>query len=73
MTTAERIAKIDAKIDAIIDDPLPSYKIGDKEMKWNDYYKWLLSVRQDILANGDAEFGVVEFAGMELDEMGMSK
>ena len=71
MTTEERITAIDTKIDAIIADPLPSYKIGDKEMKWNEYYKWLLSVRDNIIQNGDAEFGIIEFDGMQLDEMGM--
>lgn len=40
------IVKIDAKIEDAIDNPKPSYTIGDVKFDWKGYYDWLLKQRE---------------------------
>lgn len=69
-TTTDRIEAIDVKIDGIVSDPKPSYKIGDKSMSWNEYYSFLLKAKEALQKSADAEIEIVDFASVLSDELG---
>ena len=73
MTTETRIDNIDAQIDDIISNPQISYTLGDKKVSHKEYYNFLISIREQLLAHSSAGFNTIEFFGMDIDEIGNIK
>lgn len=73
MTNEERIAEIDSKLDDIIANPQFEYKVGDKTVSHKEYFVFLHEIRQQLLDNQDSNLEIIEFHGLDLDEMGNKK
>ena len=70
MTTTERIAEIDSKIDDIVSNPQISYSIGNKSVSHKEYFIFLLESKKLLLQYQDVDISSIEFAGNTIDEMG---
>lgn len=67
------IAKVNAAIVALIDDPEVDYQIGDKSVKAGQKFTQLLALRKELMANPTADINLMAFDILDINEFGIDK
>lgn len=64
------IDTVNAAIAALIESPQVDYKIGDKTVKAGQKMTQLLQVREMLMKNPEADFSIVAFDALDINEFG---
>lgn len=68
-TLTTRLAKVDARLDEMLDCPRPSYNVDGQKFDWTQYQEMLLKMRREIVEELDDLSDANDGIGFEIGQI----